>query len=113
MKTLGILAAACLMTIFLYAGQHNGPLIPPTFPPPQQSNPPLPIDQPPTVIHGSHQQVFKPEQVRKQAQELAQLAQSVPPEIAKLAQGQLPKDLVARLKRIEKLSKQLRREVTR
>lgn len=113
MKTFGMLGAACLVTIFLYGGQHSAPLIPQTFPPLQQSNPPLPIDQPPTVVHGNRRQAFNPGQARKQADELAKLAQSVPPEVDKLAQGQLPKDLVARLKRIEKLSKALRREVTR
>jgi hypothetical protein len=113
MKTLIMLGAACLMTIGLYGGQHNAPLIPPTFPPPQQSNPPLPIDQPPTVVHGTRRQPFRPDQAKKQADELARLAQSVPPDIDKLAQGQFPRDLVTRLKRIEKLSKQLRREVAR
>jgi hypothetical protein len=49
--------------------------------------------------------------VKQQADELAKLAQSIPPDVDKVTKGQLPQDLAARLKQIEKLSKQLRREV--
>jgi hypothetical protein len=115
MKRFGAFAALCLMTVFLYGGQNRTPLVPQTFPPPGQTspNPTFPGDQPPTVVHGSHRQAFQAKQAEKQAQEMARLAQSVPPEINKVAQGQLPKDLLSRLKRIEKLSKQLRREMGR
>ena len=58
----------------------------------------------------------KPEyaaQLRRDAQELARLAQLIPAEIHQVETGVLPKDLDGQLKRIEKLSKQLRREISR
>jgi len=46
------------------------------------------------------------------AAQLAKLAQSIPPDVDKATKGQLAQDLAARLKQIEKLSKQLRRELS-
>ena len=54
-----------------------------------------------------------PDQLRRDANELARLAQCIVPEIEQVESGQLPKDLNERLKRIEKLSKQLRHELAR
>ena len=64
------------------------------------SNPPVPqaAKQPPVDMV----------QFQKDADELAQLAQSIPPDVGKVQKGVLPKDLDERLKRIEKLSKKLR-----
>ena len=53
-----------------------------------------------------------PAQLQRDAKELASLAQLIPPEVEQLKAGRLPKDLDGQLKRIEKLSKQLRREIT-
>jgi len=47
----------------------------------------------------------------QQASELKQLSDTVPDDIQKLSQGVLAKDLSDRLKRIEKLAKQLRQQV--
>jgi hypothetical protein len=52
-------------------------------------------------------------QLQQDAQELARLAQLIPSEIHQVESGVLPKDLDGQLKRIEKLSKQLRREISR
>jgi hypothetical protein len=49
--------------------------------------------------------------VRREADELAKLAAGVPPDVIRLQGGLLPKDVINNLKRIEKLSKQLRREL--
>jgi predicted Rossmann fold nucleotide-binding protein DprA/Smf involved in DNA uptake len=51
--------------------------------------------------------------LQQDAQELARLAQLIPPEVHQVQSGVLPKDLDGQLKRIEKLSKQLRREISR
>ena len=45
------------------------------------------------------------------AEELAGLAQSIPPKVDQAVKGALPADLSAKLKRIEKLSKRLRSEL--
>ena len=50
-------------------------------------------------------------QLRRDADELARLASTLPADIARTANGALPKDLKDKLKRIEKLSKRLRTEL--
>jgi hypothetical protein len=52
-----------------------------------------------------------PLQLQREARELADLAQTLPGDIDKLNDGLLPKDTVEKLKRIEKLAKQLRGSV--
>jgi hypothetical protein len=46
--------------------------------------------------------------LKRVAEELANLAQSIPPDVDQTTKGILPKDLEQKLKRIEKLAKQLR-----
>jgi gas vesicle protein len=50
--------------------------------------------------------------VKQEADELKKLADGVPAQIEMLAKNQYPKDLTDNLKRIEKLAKHLRTEVT-
>ena len=50
--------------------------------------------------------------IKRDAQELATLAQSVPPDIDQTAKGILPRDLEQRLKKIEKLAKELRSQIS-
>lgn len=52
-------------------------------------------------------------QMQRDARELANLARSIPPDIDLTAKGLLAKDLATRLKKIEKLAKQLRGEISR
>jgi len=52
------------------------------------------------------------EQVKQEAEELRRLADGVPAQIQQVTNNQLPKDLSDNLKRIEKLAKHLRSEVT-
>jgi hypothetical protein len=83
---------------------------------------------PPGIIEGNRQaeelnralrpqspQVREPEflEMQRNAKELSELARSVPSDIDQTMKGMLPKDLVNRLKRIEKLAKQLRNQVSR
>jgi len=49
--------------------------------------------------------------LRQDAGELASLAQSIPPDVEQTTKGLLPKDLDQKLKRIEKLAKQLRSQI--
>jgi len=110
------LSATLLLPLILpfamLAGQsHSSPSIPAPSPGPEPDYPRLHIDQPPTVVHGDRRAAINPAQVKQEADELAKLAQSIPPDVDKITKGQLPQDLAARLKQIEKLSKQLRREV--
>src|SRR5260370_39966 len=53
-----------------------------------------------------------PAKLKQEADELAQLSAGIPPDLARVAHGQLPKDLADKLKRIEKLAKHLRNELS-
>ncbi len=61
---------------------------------------------------GPQAQKLDPAKLREEADELARLSQSVPPDIGQIAQGKFPRDLPDKLKRIEKISKHLRAELT-
>ncbi len=50
--------------------------------------------------------------LKRDATELASLAQSIPLDVDQTARGVLPQDLNAKLKKIEKLAKRLRSELT-
>jgi hypothetical protein len=68
-----------------------------------QRDMPPPLNQRPTI---------DPVKLKRDADELASLAQSVPPEVDQTTKGVLPKDLSEKLKRIEKLAKQLRSQIS-
>jgi len=63
---------------------------------------------PPPLYQRSPMDLVK---LRKDAAELATLAQAIPSDIDQTEKGTLPKDLPERLKRIEKLAKHLRSQV--
>ena len=71
----------------------------------------LPIDKPAQTKAPTKRRQVDAAETKRQAEELAKLSQAIPPEIDLVAKGQLPKDLNERLRRIEKLSKQRRREL--
>jgi hypothetical protein len=52
------------------------------------------------------------QQVKQEAEELRTLANALPAQIDQVTNNQLPKDLSDNLKKIEKLAKHLRSEVT-
>jgi hypothetical protein len=54
-----------------------------------------------------------PVKLQQEAAELADLAQSIPPDVDRVTKGALPKDLLDKLKHIEKISKRLRGEIAR
>jgi len=53
-----------------------------------------------------------PVKLRAEADELEKLAQLVPQDMAQIAQGKMPKETIDGLKRIEKISRHLRTELT-
>jgi hypothetical protein len=68
---------------------------------------PLVLDRPPAPSR----KALDPVKLRAEATELADLANSVPAYVDQVSQGKLPKDFADKLKRIEKLSKQLRSDL--
>jgi hypothetical protein len=78
------------------------------------SPPPPPLD--PERAHPTPEQVTLPKhidllQLQKEADDLARTAQSIPSDVANVRKGTLPKDVIGKLKQIEKLSKRLRTEL--
>ncbi|MFY9729473.1 MAG: hypothetical protein WAK24_02610 [Candidatus Acidiferrales bacterium] len=72
----------------------------------QQSNQPV---EPPMEMRSRKMNV---DQVKQEADELKKLADGVPAQIELVTKNQYPKDLTDNLKRIERLAKHLRSEVT-
>jgi len=64
---------------------------------------------PPPVTQPAHLDLAK---LRQEADELARIAQSIPPDVASIQKGKLPKDMIEKLKQIEKLSKHLRSQIS-
>ena len=71
------------------------------------------LDNPPQAQATAERKAEYAARLHKDAQELARLAQLIPSEVQQVKNGLLPKDLDGQLKQIEKLSKQLRREISR
>lgn len=71
-----------------------------------QQNPKITTNQPtPQKRH------FDAVQAEREARELSDLAKTVPLDVEHVNQGLMPKDMLEKLKRIEKLSKHLRTEL--
>jgi len=60
----------------------------------------------------AHSRKMNVDQVKKEAEELKKLADGVPAQIELVTKNQYQKDLTDNLKRIERLAKHLRSEVT-
>ena len=50
--------------------------------------------------------------LRQEADELARISQTIPADVSSLQLGMLPKDMIEKLKQIEKLSKHLRTQLS-
>ena len=100
------LTLCLLLVATLSSAQHHGSPYP--TPPADAQAGSLSQTQPAT----SASPRTDPVQLERDAKELLSLAQSLQPDIASINHGLLPKDTLAKLKRIEKLSKHLRSELT-
>jgi hypothetical protein len=102
-------SASLLFGMILAAGQY--PVLYPNGNPRPQTEQRFPIDEPKQVPERRNQPVIDRAHVKRDADELAKLAGEIPSAVEQANKGILAKDLSDRLKRIEKLSKQLRREL--
>ena len=81
----------------------------PGIPPPP---PPLDPDHGKTTPDDPRlQRPIDPAKLQRDADDLARTAQTIPSDVANIRRGTLPKDIIQRLKEIEKLSKRLRSEL--
>jgi hypothetical protein len=108
MKFRFLVLAYVLSSALLMAGQAGHPVPPGVR---EADKLPSPADIPPQVI--AKRPRADSAQLQRDAKELARLAQLIPSEVAQVGNGRLPKDLDGQLKRIGKLSKQLRRAISR
>jgi len=99
------LSAFCLLPET--SGRQGRPIPPGIREANKQTNKPL---DPPLV--GASAPVLDPAKLKQEADELAQLSAGVPSDLERVAKGQLPKDLADKLKRIEKLARNLRNQLT-
>jgi|SRR5690349_10963684 hypothetical protein len=80
-----------------------------------QSQPPMPMQHIEAKVEESPSNLHRTQVdhalLKKQSEEMASLVSSLPPQIDQVKQGLLPKDLRNRLARIEKLAKQMRKEL--
>ena len=105
MRTLWIAPLLLLVSVVAWA-QRPGP---PGLRQADQAQEDAQRNIPPPLYQRSPSDTAK---LKKAATELASLAQYVPNEIDQTDKGILPKDLVDRLKKIEKLAKQLRSQIS-
>ncbi len=109
----------CSLCLLLALFQQVPGQTPPWTPNPNASAHPaepahrFPIDQPQQVPERRNQPPIDLARLKHDADELAKLAVQIPSSVEQASKGVLSKDLSDRLKRIEKLSKQLRRELYR
>ncbi len=74
--------------------------------------PPEPLDSSPPVQEPMHiPRRIDLVQLQRDADDLARTAQTIPSDMASVRKGMLPKDVIQKLKQIEKLSKHLRNEL--
>ena len=75
--------------------------------PPEPLDPQHPVQEAPSISR--HVDLT---QLQKEADELARTAETIPSDITSIRKGMLPKDMIQKLKQIEKMSKHLRTELT-
>jgi hypothetical protein len=78
-------------------------------------HPPLPADTSITSVKPANSVSplrLDPVQLQREARELLELSQALQPDIEYVNRGLLPKDTIEKLKRIEKLSKRLRGQLS-
>jgi hypothetical protein len=77
-------------------------------PPASQQTPLVPPPEPATAPAGGRIDLIE---VRRDAAELARTAQTIPTDVESIRKGMLPRDVLLKLKQIERLSKRLRSEL--
>lgn len=105
MKTFFPIAALLLLASFASAQEPRPTAIPPGPVQAGQAEAKEERDLPPPAPAKAS---INLEKLQSEANELSKLAQTVPSDVADIRNGILPKEVVMKLKQIEKLSKQLR-----
>jgi hypothetical protein len=98
-----LLPAILGLSLIMAAAQtgHNYPT------PPEPMNPQSRQTEP----HQTATHPIDAKRVQQEADDLARMAQTIPADVSSVRRGMLPKDVIEKLKQIEKLSKRLRTEL--
>jgi len=102
---LAIILSICVLPARAQMKDVYIPGVPPPPPSMDRDHGKTPSDEPKLQRH------IDPVKLQRDADDLARTAQTIPTDVAGVRQGTLPKDIIEKLKRIEKLSKQLRNEL--
>lgn len=103
---LSIIVLVCLLPAHAQIKDAYIPGVPPPPPALDRDHGKTAPDEPKLPQH--HVDLVK---LRQEADDLARTAQTIPTDVADVRQGTLPKDIIEKLRRIEKLSKRLRSEL--
>jgi hypothetical protein len=109
MTKLAFLSIVLVVCVFPASAQIKDAYIPGAPPPPpalDRDHGKTAPDEPKLPQH--HVDLVK---LQQEADDLARTAQTIPTDVAGVRQGTLPKDIIEKLKQIEKLSKRLRSEL--
>lgn len=101
----GLVLLSCLLLLFPASGQSQGSPIPPGIRQADKAEAQTEKNIPPPMTQRAHTDYAK---ARDEAAELSKLAETIPADVDQAAKGLLSKDVIEKLKRIEKLSKSLR-----
>lgn len=101
-----LLAVVLVLLVSKDYGQAGRPIPPGIREADKQTN--APIEPPPKI----KPQPVDPAKLKQEAEELAKLSAAISLQIDLVSRGELPKDLNDQLKRIEKIAKHLRSEVS-
>jgi hypothetical protein len=103
---LSIIVLVCLLPAHAQIKDAYIPGVPPPPPPMDRDQGKTAADEAKGPQH--HIDLLK---LQQEADDLARTAQTIPGDVAGVRQGTLPKDIIEKLRRIEKLSKRLRSEL--
>ena len=109
MKKLILFSFLAALTFFSQPAKAQGLARGMPKPPPSQQTPVVSTSDPVQTPLGARIDLVE---LQREADELARTAQSIPGDVGNIRKGMLPKDVLVKLKQIEKLSKRLRSELT-
>jgi hypothetical protein len=102
-----------LLAVFLgLCIQTFGQRVPPGAPVPRSAtDPPIALPSGPVRSSTTARPRVDPLELQGEARQILELSQSIQSDFESVNRGLLPKDIIEKLKRIEKLSKHLRRQI--
>lgn len=108
MKKLALFAFFAALTLCSQSARAQIAHLGMSKPPESQQTPMVVAPDPAVAPAGSRIDLIE---VQREAAELARTAQSIPTDVESIKKGMLPRDVLQKLKQIEKLSKRLRSEL--